>query len=291
MEVLKVGSTGKDVKTLQTLLNNHGYNLRIDGDFGEITENAVEDFQEKNNLTSDGIVGKNTWVALYDDDDKPEKINDTRYVLRTKNYFDEIIPKKAITLHHTNGWVVKNGKPSMNHFNWWTSKNSRVSTAFSIDYAGKIYQHFDPLCWAYHLGLIDDDNLKMNQEAIGIELCNEGYLTKENETFYWWSGKLKLKYNRPQDKPFHIPEGWRKYEWYAPYSEEQIKSTIWLVKYLCDEYNIKKNVINDFDYHPELLDGNFEGIYSHSNVRDFPRPKWDLSPAFPINRLVAELKK
>lgn len=284
MKVLKIGAEGKEVVKLQNLLKLHGYNIVADGSFGPKTENVVEDFQDSHNLNSDGIVGEQTWLALYDDNESPTKINKTRYVLTEKNYYNEIIPKKAIVLHHTNGWTVKNGKPSMNHFHWWTSTNKHVSTPFSVDYDGNIYQHFNPLAWAYHLGLKISDNKKMNQESIGIELCNEGYLTKENETFYWWSGKMKIRYNRPQDKPFHVPEGWRNYEWFAPYSEKQIDSTIWLVKYLCDEYEIKKNLIEDCEYHPEI-DGDFEGIYNHSNVRDFPRPKWDLHPHFPLKKL------
>jgi N-acetyl-anhydromuramyl-L-alanine amidase AmpD len=290
METLKIGSKGNEVVKLQNLLKLHGYSIVADGDFGVKTENMVEDFQDRNNLNSDGIVGEQTWLALYDEIDTPSRINKTRFVLTEKNYYNTIVPKIAIVLHHTNGWVVKNGKPSMNHFHWWTSTDKHVSTPFSIDYDGNIYQHFNPLAWAYHLGLNESTNDIMNSESIGIELCNEGYLTKENETFYWWSDKTKIKYNRPQDKPFHVPEGWRGYEWFAPYSEKQIDATIWLVKYLCDEYGIKKNLIKDFAYHPELLDGLYSGIYSHCNVRDFPRPKYDISPAFPITKLANELK-
>ena len=287
MTVLKIGSKGKNVVKLQNLLKLHGYNVVADGEFGTKTENMVEDFQDTNRLTSDGVVGQLTWIALYDSNDTPARINKTRYVLTEKNYYNEIIPKKAVVLHHTNGWTVKNGKPSMNHFNWWTSGDKHVSTAFSIDYDGNIYQHFDPLAWAYHLGLKDKDNRIMNQESIGIELCNEGYLTKENETFYWWSGKLKIRYNRPQDKPFHIVEGWRGYDWYAPYSEKQNEATKWLVKFLCDEYGIEKNLIEDFDYHPEIMDGKYTGIYSHCNVR--PEKKWDISPAFDLKDLKESL--
>jgi peptidoglycan hydrolase-like protein with peptidoglycan-binding domain len=58
------GSSGNDVKTLQEMLNNNGYSLDVDGNFGSKTQAAVKDYQKKNNLTVDGIVGSNTWGAL-----------------------------------------------------------------------------------------------------------------------------------------------------------------------------------------------------------------------------------
>ena len=58
------GSNGNFVILLQYLLNQYGYNLNIDGDFGNNTYRAVVDFQKNNGLTQDGIVGRNTWSAL-----------------------------------------------------------------------------------------------------------------------------------------------------------------------------------------------------------------------------------
>ena len=70
MANLKKGSSGSDVRTLQTLLNNAGYNLKVDGIFGSKTLAAVRDFQSKNKdssgkaLAVDGIAGVNTMWAL-----------------------------------------------------------------------------------------------------------------------------------------------------------------------------------------------------------------------------------
>ena len=58
------GSKGSSVTELQKLLNNNGYNLDVDGNFGSKTQAAVKDYQQKNGLSVDGIVGKNTWGAL-----------------------------------------------------------------------------------------------------------------------------------------------------------------------------------------------------------------------------------
>lgn len=58
------GSRGSDVTELQKLLNKNGYSLDTDGIFGSKTQAAVKDYQKKNGLSVDGIVGKNTWGSL-----------------------------------------------------------------------------------------------------------------------------------------------------------------------------------------------------------------------------------
>lgn len=62
--IIKKGSKGESVKWLQYELNKRGYKLSVDGDFGAKTEAAVKDFQSKNKLVVDGIVGKNTIRSL-----------------------------------------------------------------------------------------------------------------------------------------------------------------------------------------------------------------------------------
>ena len=58
--LLKVGSTGEDVKKLQTKLG-----LTADGSFGPKTETVVKEWQTKNGLTADGIVGDGTWSKMF----------------------------------------------------------------------------------------------------------------------------------------------------------------------------------------------------------------------------------
>lgn len=57
--ILKLGSRGNEVKALQEKLN-----LKVDGIFGSLTEEAVKDFQRSNGLEVDGIVGANTLSKL-----------------------------------------------------------------------------------------------------------------------------------------------------------------------------------------------------------------------------------
>lgn len=63
--VLKMGSSGSQVRTLQTKLNRWGYDCgTVDGIFGSKTLAAVKQFQKNNGLTVDGIVGAKTAAAL-----------------------------------------------------------------------------------------------------------------------------------------------------------------------------------------------------------------------------------
>lgn len=55
--ILKLGSTGSAVKTLQTLLNKLGCGLVVDGEFGSKTDAAVRKFQSANDLVVDGEYG------------------------------------------------------------------------------------------------------------------------------------------------------------------------------------------------------------------------------------------
>jgi hypothetical protein len=62
--VLKRGMNGEQVKTLQYLLKQAGYDVDIDGDFGRTTEKALIAFQRKSRIDVDGRAGPKTVEAL-----------------------------------------------------------------------------------------------------------------------------------------------------------------------------------------------------------------------------------
>jgi len=70
--VLKAGSTGDAVRTIQRQLNAISNNypaikkVAVDGVFGQSTTDAVKMFQSIFNLTQDGIVGFGTWYKISD---------------------------------------------------------------------------------------------------------------------------------------------------------------------------------------------------------------------------------
>ena len=62
--LLQRGSTGREVRILQMLLNFTGKGLVIDGIYGSATQNAVNRFQREQSLSVDGKAGPLTWARL-----------------------------------------------------------------------------------------------------------------------------------------------------------------------------------------------------------------------------------
>ena len=61
----KQGDTDNNVVALQYLLRQQGYtNLVADGTFGTETQAKVKNFQNKNGIEEEGVVGQETWEAL-----------------------------------------------------------------------------------------------------------------------------------------------------------------------------------------------------------------------------------
>ncbi|MFL0248582.1 peptidoglycan-binding domain-containing protein [Candidatus Clostridium stratigraminis] len=90
--MLKMGSTGSDVKNLQAILNNNGAKLAVDGIFGKLTKAAVMNYQKAKGLAVDGIVGPKTYAVLIPTSVIPTSIvklgsrsNDVKYLQTNLN--------------------------------------------------------------------------------------------------------------------------------------------------------------------------------------------------------------
>ena len=65
LPVLQYGKSNVYVKIVQVLLNYYEKaNLDIDGQYGPFTKKAVADYQMKNGLSVDGVVGAETWTSI-----------------------------------------------------------------------------------------------------------------------------------------------------------------------------------------------------------------------------------
>ncbi|MBD5559760.1 MAG: peptidoglycan-binding protein [Clostridia bacterium] len=69
-EVLKQGMEGEAVTEAQERLQSLGYLDKVTGYYGTDTERAVREFQQRNNLDSDGKIGPMSMEVLMSDDAK-----------------------------------------------------------------------------------------------------------------------------------------------------------------------------------------------------------------------------
>ena len=61
---LRRSQQGPAIRELQVQLNARGATLQVDGDFGRSTQKAVRDFQRRQGVDADGIVGQDTRAAF-----------------------------------------------------------------------------------------------------------------------------------------------------------------------------------------------------------------------------------
>jgi len=65
-KLLKMGlHSSVAVRNFQQKLRSRGWNIAVDGDFGQQTHDVVVAFQREKRLDVDGIVGKDTWTAIW----------------------------------------------------------------------------------------------------------------------------------------------------------------------------------------------------------------------------------
>lgn len=148
--------------------------------------------------------------------------------------------------------------PEMKHIDRLSlSKTPFLKNAptFTINEDGTIYQHFE--CDYYSEVT---DNIKLNEAVISIALVNNGWLSfdAEEDTFKSWS-------NVVIDKEQVFEKVYREYRYWEQYTDKQQKSTLELCIYLCEKYNIKKDIVSHlFTYDEDIL--LYNGIFLRNNV-------------------------
>lgn len=211
------------------------------------------------------------------------KINRSKR-LKGNQYYPVSHEKDCVFLHHTVGTTADGA------IHWWNQTPSHVGTAYVIDRDGTIYECFDPCLWAYHLGIKGDTN-NMERKSIGIEIVSAGQLYKANKDFIFYP-------IWPQKKPFTIipPEevttiekGWRGFNYFHKYTDEQIKSVCELLVHLEKSFkaiNYQKEGLSKFyEFQPKLIDNYKSGLFSHSTVRK------DKTDIFPQKNLIEAITK
>lgn len=120
METVKLKSRNKTVYTLKEILLEVGYDyIIVDNYFDVDTDRAVKDFQKKNKLVVDGIVGIKTWTILLSTQKeifskKNKFLSENDLINFAKQYKLELAVVKAVNEIESNGTgFLINGDPKI----------------------------------------------------------------------------------------------------------------------------------------------------------------------------------
>ena len=210
--------------------------------------------------------------------------------LSDAQYVREITAKKQIVLHHTAG---NSSAPNVVK-SWENDSRGRIATCVVVSgkgakgtFDGEIVQCFSSKFWAYHLGIkpevfkarkINYQNL--DRISVGIEICNWGWLTKED-------GKFKTYVGTVVPEADVIELDYKGFKYWHNYTDAQIESVRQLLLYWCDLYKIPKETIYEdlFSISDKALKGT-PGIYTHNSYR---RDKTDIYPHPKLVKMLSEL--
>lgn len=135
MNSIKLRSRGQEVHFLAEILKKQGYNVLVSNFFGTDIDTAVKDFQLKNNLVVDGVVGLKTWMKLIEKEN--QIINSNDKLLSEKDLFDfageynlELAAVKAVNQIESSGkGFLAFGKPRIlfeGHVFWSELKKRNI---------------------------------------------------------------------------------------------------------------------------------------------------------------------
>lgn len=281
MIVLKKGSKGESVKTLQEFLK-----ITADGDFGPKTEAAVKSWQKAHGLFDDGIVGPKTWAAMgILNTDNAENIEASKglsikkYYMPEGTYFKGPVPKKWIFLHHTAGGANPYQVADM----WARDNRGNVATEYilggqSVDnkdkkFDGELIQCFPEGGYGWHTGT---GNSVMHRNSIGIEVCCMGQIV---------NGKTYVNTSADPKQVIKLAKPFRGFQYWHDYSDAQIDALKNWILFLAEKYDIDPRVglvqyvkakgADGFDVLDVAKAESTPGMYSHTNVM---RGKVDMYP-------------
>lgn len=282
MKTLKKGDKGKEVEDLQKYLK-----IKVDGDFGTKTEDAVKKFQKEKGLTSDGVVGEKTWNAMgIFSTDLSETVHSSEKLIINQKYMDKDeylagpSKKEFLFLHHTAGGNDPYGVVKM----WNNDTRGRIGTEFVLGgqsvfngddiYDGVIVQAFPTGSYAWHLG--DNGSEYMHSHSVGIETCNFGQIL---------NGRTYTGQRADANQIVELKESFRGHKTWHRYSDKQLSVLKELILFVSDRDDIdvrkglveeiKKNGAKGFEFNENAYYGKVKGMFTHTNVR---KDKVDMFP-------------
>lgn len=267
--------------------------ITVNGIFDSKTTAAVVNFQIRNNLVADGIVGKQTLAALgiLDTDlvgsmsfKTSNNLTIYKHYLPKGEYIEDTLPilNDYLMLHHTAGWH----NPYQTIDVWARDDRGAVGTEFVVGgqdvrngdtkYDGQVVQAFPEGCAGWHIG--NCGSAYMVRHTVGIELCNFGQLNGDLRTYVG----IKAIESQITDLGFDF-KGYSKWHKYTDLQIENLKR---LILYIAnrDNIDIRKGICEwitkdsptaAFSFKQEAYEGKVKGLLVHGNVR---KDKFDLFP-------------
>jgi len=281
MQVLKKGSKGESVRTLQDFLK-----IPVDGDFGPKTESAVKSYQKKNGLVVDGVVGPKTWAHMgilnTDNAENIEVIKALeikKHYMPVGTYFPGPVKKQWIFLHHTAGWENPYQVADM----WARDNRGNVATEFILGgqsvrngntkFDGELIQCFPEGGYGWHTGT---GNSVMHRNSVAIEVCNMGQIV---------NGKTYVNTPADPNQIVKLAKPFRGFQFWHKYSDAQIETLKQWILFVADKYDIDPRVglveyvkargADGFDVLDLDRANKTPGMYSHTNII---RGKVDMFP-------------
>lgn len=294
--MITLGDRGVEVSQLQKHLSLLGYDLIIDGHFGNRTLRSLKAFQKKFGLIVDGVAAQKTIStirAAQKRTSKEEKNSkhaknyedlyiDVNYNQSIEQFIKQTTHKDKIFIHHT-----VSGPNAKSVIKYWDKNINTTSVPFVISGRGvedgKIYEAFNPDYWSYHLG-IKGSKGRLDRSSIGIQLCSWGNLEKVGEKFLnIYGGEVH------PSEVYTLETKWNGNFYYHSYSEKQLESLESLLNWIIKEYKIKVQDVNFSEdwavYRDDLITSGTPGVWTHANVRK------DKDNVYPDKRLFEILNR
>ena len=199
----------------------------------------------------------------------------------TDYYYETERHKSLIVIHYTVGYL-RGDLASL------TEQDVHLSVPYVIGRNGMVYELYSPKYWSYHLGRGSIGGNGINSKrSIAIELSNIGPLTRENGHLI---NIYDQKYCSIEEEEFYmkLETPFRKYSYFATFTEKQYNSLRELLAYLCARFNIPHEILPEnkryrlFSSKTEAQ--TYSGICSHVNYR--PDGKTDIGPGFSWDKII-----
>lgn len=234
----------------------------------ELGFTSVRQFQLANGLTPDGIFGMKSYAVLYRKYLNVQDIDFEGAYHKTAN-----LKKTQIVLHHSAGWDNSRGM-----FDYWRIDGiNHVATAIGITDNGEITRGFDEAYWAYHIGTTLPNHLQLEQQSIGVEICNWGSLEERNGQLFTWVGdygKRGRGVTIPYEKAIEL--NYKGYKYYEAYTDAEIEATRKWIMLMAIRFKIPiRYNATDFWAVSENATKGRAGLYTHNSFISW---KSDISP-------------